>query len=266
MRRLPFFVLAWVLCLLAPPTTWAQQLRCQPCQHGFDKVQIGDSKSFAFQLTNTGEKTLRIRSISEQGSPFMVGDLQLPMALKPGASLQLTITFTPTAVGWTQGVVIVDSNDPNSPLKMEVAGTGVAGQSGPELQVSPATLSFGNVPVGSNASLQATLSASNQQVTISSDGSTSSEFVIVGLDLPVTIQPGNSLPVTIQFTPNASGTASAKAGFISNAVNSPTVENLTGTGVAQDSHYVDLSWKAGNGNRLTDAIPSPTAPPRWSII
>jgi hypothetical protein len=160
----------------------------------------------------------------------------------------LTITFTPTAVGWTQGVVIVDSNDPNSPLKMEVAGTGVAGQSGPELQVSPATLSFGNVPVGSNASLQATLSASNQQVTISSDGSTSSEFVIVGLDLPVTIQPGNSLPVTIQFTPNASGTASAKAGFISNAVNSPTVENLTGTGVAQDSHYVDLSWKAGNGN------------------
>ena len=47
-----------------------------------------------------------------------------------------------------------------------------------------------------------------------------------------------------------SGTASAKAGFISNAKNSPTVEQLAGTGVAQDSHQVDLTWNQGDPNAV----------------
>ena len=84
-------------------------------------------------------------------------------------------------------------------------------------------------------------------VTISSDQSTTTEFAILGLNLPATIQAGHSVQVTIQFTPNASGTASAKAEFVSNAVNSPTVEQLTGTGVAPGSHSVNLSWDPGSG-------------------
>jgi hypothetical protein len=109
-------------------------------------------------------------------------------------------------------------------------------------------LNFGNVTVGSSASLQVTLTASNAAVIISSDQSLSSEFEILGLNLPATIPAGQSIPVTFQFTPNDSGTASAKAGFISNAADSPTVEQLTGTGVAQASHNVYLSWDPGNGN------------------
>jgi len=66
----------------------------------------------------------------------------------------------------------------------------------------------------------------------------------------VTIPAGQSLQVTVQFTPNASGVATAKAGFISNAVDSPTVEPLTGTGVAQISHTVDLSWEPGENNAV----------------
>jgi hypothetical protein len=120
----------------------------------------------------------------------------------------------------------------------------------PQLGISPATLNFGNVTVGSSASLPATLTASGAAVTISSDQSSSSEFVILGLTLPITIAAGNSVPVTIQFTPNASGTATAKTGFISNAVNSPTVDQVTGTGVAAVSHSVNLTWQPGDGNAV----------------
>ena len=102
--------------------------------------------------------------------------------------------------------------------------------------------------MGSSASLQATLTASNNAVTISSDQSTTTEFAILGLNLPAPIQAGHSVQVTIQFTPNASGTASAKAEFVSNAANSPTVEQLTGTGVAPGSHSVNLSWDPGSGS------------------
>jgi hypothetical protein len=132
---------------------------------------------------------------------------------------------------------------------MYVSGTGVANAK-PQLGVSPATLNFGDVTVGSNASLQATLTASNAAVTISSDQSTSSEFAILGLQLPATIQAGKNLAVTIQFTPNASGKASGKAGFVSNAENSPTVEQLTGTGVAPGSHNVYLTWDPGDANAV----------------
>jgi hypothetical protein len=66
----------------------------------------------------------------------------------------------------------------------------------------------------------------------------------------MTIPAGQSVHVTVRFTPNASGTASGKPGFISNAVDSPTVEQLTGTDIAPNSHQVDISWVPGDGNAL----------------
>jgi hypothetical protein len=246
MRFFPLVAAAWLLCLLSPASAWAQHLQCNPCNYNFGNVQVGDSSSYSIQLTNTGHKTLSIFSKSKYGQAFSFGNFPLPVKIKPRASVQLPVIFTPTAQGYTDGILTLTSNDPNSPLNMDVAGTGVD----PQLGVTPATLNFGNVTVGSSAGLQATLTASNAAVTVSSDQSTSSEFAILGLNLPVTISAGQSIPVTVQFTPNASGTASGQAGFIGNAVNSPTVEQLTGTGVAQISHNVTLSWNPGDGNAV----------------
>ena len=246
MRSLPLIVIAWLLCGLAPASAWAQELQCKPCSHAFGKVQVGNSSSYSIQLSNTGSKTLRITSKSKQGNAFSFGKFPVPVTIKPGATLELPVIFKPTARGYTTGVITLLSTAKNPRLTMDVEGTGVY----PELGVKPAPLNFGNVTVGSSASLQARLTASNAAVTISSDQSLSSEFAILGLNLPVTIQAGQSIPVTFQFTPNASGTASAKAGFISNAANSPTVEELTGTGVAQGSHNVYLSWNPGDANAV----------------
>jgi len=168
------------------------------------------------------------------------------MNLQPGASVELPVIFKPTAKGYVTGVFELASTAKDSKLTMNVSGFGVVTRN-PRLGVSPATLSFGKVTVGSSANLQATLTASNAPVTISSDGSTSSEFLLA-LNLPVTIPAGQSIRVTVKFKPNASGTASGRAGFISNASDSPTVELLTGTGVAPLSHYVDLSWNSGGGD------------------
>jgi hypothetical protein len=249
MRSFPLIVVACLLCWLAPVSAWAQKLECNPCSHAFGKVQIGKSSSYSFKLTNTGNKTVDVLSKSKQGRAFSFGHFPLPKTIRPGASILLPVIFTPTAKGWTHGSLTIASNALNSPLHMHVAGTGVANAS-PELGVAPATLNFGNVTLGSSASLPATLTASNYAVTISSDQSTSSEFALRGLNLPVTIPAGQSVHVTVRFTPNASGTASGKAGFISNAVDSPTVEQLTGTGIAPSSHQADLSWDPGDGNAV----------------
>jgi hypothetical protein len=249
MRSFPLIVIACLLCGLPPASAWAQQLQCNPCSHAFGKVQVGNSSSFSIQLSNTGNKTLRITAKSEHGSGFSFGYFPVPVRIKRGASIPLPVIFTPTAQGHAHGTFTLTSNDPNSPLNIQVHGTGVA-KANPLLSVSPATLNFGNVTVGSSASLQATLTASNAAVTVTSDQSTNSEFAILGLNLPVTIQSGQSIPVTIQFTPGASGKASGKEEFISNAANSPTVEQVTGTGVAPQPHSVYLSWYPGDGNAV----------------
>jgi len=247
MRFSPQAAVAGLIFWLAPACVCAQQLHCDPCSHNFGKVQIGTSSSYSIQLSNTGSKPLRIASKSEKGSAYSFGKVTLPVKLQPGASIQLPVIFTPAAKGYASGIFTLTSNDPNSPLNMHVQGTGFY-PSDPKLEVTPSALVFGDVTVGSTASLQATLTASNDAVTISSDQATNPEFAVLGLNLPATIQPGQSVQFTIQFTPTASGAASGKTEFVSSAGNSPAVERLTGTGVAQVSHSVGLSWDPGSGN------------------
>lgn len=232
-------VLAVLLLFLPLPLSWSQQLTCKPCSHAFGKVKVGTSASVSIQLSNTGNRSLRIFSKSRQGSgEFHLGSFPLPITLMPGKSVKLPIIFKPIAIGHVTGAFILKSNALNPLLSLPVAGTGA-----PQLTLSPTSLNFGNVTVGQSATLPITLTASAGNVTISSDQLTSSEFLLLGIVPPVTIPLGTSMRVKFKFTPGQSGTASGKAGFFSNAVVSPAVEILTGSGVAQNAHSVSLSWQ-----------------------
>jgi hypothetical protein len=243
MRAFPLTAVALILFSLEPASTWAQQLQCNPCSHHFGRIEVGSSRSFSIQLTNTGKKSLSILSKTKQGSEFSFGPFPLPIKLRPGKTVQLPVVFKPTAIRHVTGTFTLVSTALDKRLSMPVAGTGVTGA---QLTVSPSTLNFGNVTVGKSATLATTLSASNGNVTISSDQLTSSEFSVVGLNLPVTIPSGQNIQATLRFTPNQSGTASGKVGYFSNASVSPAVEHLTGTGVAPGSHSADLIWQGGD--------------------
>jgi hypothetical protein len=73
-----------------------------------------------------------------------------------------------------------------------------------------------------------------------SASSSSSEFSLSGLSLPVTLAAGQSVPYSVKFTPQSSGTASATLSFASNT--SRTTESLTGSGLSAAQHSVSLSW------------------------
>jgi Abnormal spindle-like microcephaly-assoc'd, ASPM-SPD-2-Hydin len=247
MRSFPGCLVA--LAMLSGLASASQQLQCNPCTHGFGQVQVGTSATFSIRLTNTSQKTLSIRSKSMQGSAFSFGNFSVPKTIAPGASVELPIIFRPKVKGYTSGSVAIGSNAVDATLSMHVGGDGIVTSSA-ELRIVPSTLNFGNVTVGSNVTLRTTLTASNRSVTISSDPSKSSEFAVVGLNLPATIPAGQSIQVSVKFTPNASGTASSKVGFFSNATDSPAVENVTGTGVAKSAHYVSLSWDPGDAKAV----------------
>jgi hypothetical protein len=206
-------------------------------------VQVGTSKAFAFQLKNSGSSALTIRSKQKNAKYFSIGTFPLPLTLQPGNSTQMRVFFKPTVTGKASGTIVLNSTGSNPKMTLSVTGTGVSAN-GATLGVSPTSLNFGNVTVGNSASLSLTLSAVNGTVNISAAQLNSSEFAVRGLTLPKAIASGQNVTVTVVFTPNASGTASANLVLTSDATNSPTTVPLAGTGVAANAHKADLLWNA----------------------
>jgi Cep192 domain 4 len=218
-----------------------QQLQCNPCGNNYGAVQIGASREFTFQLTNSGSSALTIKSRGRNTKNFFFRHFLLPVTLQPGQGTSVRVDFVPATTGTLAGTMTLRSNALNSPLRIAVSGTGTSASG---LGISPTSLNFGNVTVGSSASQQLTLSAASSPVTISLAQVDSSEFTLPGFAPPITIAAGQSLAVTVKFTPNASGTATANLVLTSDAGNSPNTVPLTGVGVAVQPHSADLSWSA----------------------
>jgi hypothetical protein len=215
-----------------------------PSSLAFGSIQVGTKTSLSETLTNTGGSTVTISAATPSGTGFSISGLTLPLNLTAGQSVTFTATFTPTNAGAASGSISVVSNASNSPLAIALSGTGTAAGT---LAVSPTSLAFGNVNVGSSSALGGSLIASGAAVTVNSASSNSSEFVLSGISFPVTIPAGQSSTFTVTFTPQSSGAASASLSFTSNASNSPAVQSLTGTGVTATQHTVDLTWTASSG-------------------
>jgi fibronectin type 3 domain-containing protein len=69
------------------------------------------------------------------------------------------------------------------------------------------------------------------------------------VSLPATLNPGQTVTVTLTFNPSAVGSTTGQLSISSNSSTNPTLTvPLSGTG---DPHQVDLSWQAPNGSSVT---------------
>jgi Cep192 domain 4/Abnormal spindle-like microcephaly-assoc'd, ASPM-SPD-2-Hydin/HYDIN/CFA65/VesB-like, Ig-like domain len=214
------------------------QIAASPTNLSFGSVLPGSSQTLMESLTNTGNVSVTISGAGLSSSAFTLGGLSLPATLGAGQSLTFSVVFGPTASGSISGTLTILSNASDAQLNVALTGTGAtAGQ----LTLTPTALNFGNVIDGSNAALSGTLTASGSSVTVSSATSTSTEFVMSGISFPKTLSPGQSMPFTVTFLPQVSGTTTASLSFSSNAGSSPVMA-LSGSGVAPQQHSVSLSW------------------------
>jgi hypothetical protein len=122
--------------------------------------------------------------------------------------------------------------------------------SGGTLAVSPATLNFGNVALGSNSSLSGTLTAATADVTISSADWSGSGYAVTGITFPVTVPAGKSAAYIVTFTPAAAGSATGGVTFLSNASDSSLKQPFTGDGTQDGSggHSVALNWNPSSSS------------------
>jgi kumamolisin len=178
----------------------------------FGNACLGSFVDKPLVLTNSGKCMLLIPSITSSSSQFLVPEvLSYPLSIGPGDSLELPIRFEPTSFGPKAATLTVNSNDPIGSHTISVRGEAPA----PRLTlILPDTGNFGHCCVGSFVDEPLILTNSGKcTLSIRSITSSSAEFLVPGvLSYPVTIGPGDALPVPVRFAPTSFG---PKAGTIS---------------------------------------------------
>jgi hypothetical protein len=215
-----------------------------PSSVSFGSVQVGNTQLVSETLKNPGGTSVTISSAAVTGSAFTVSGLTLPMTLAAGQSFTFGMNYTPTGTGASSGSLLITSNATIPNLTLTLSGTGTSVGA---LAVNPTALSFGSVTVNNNSALTGQLVATGGSVTVTSIGSNSGEFIVSGVTLPVTVNPGTNVGFTVTFTPQASGAASGNITVASNASNPSLVETVSGTGAAPIQHSVGLTWTASTG-------------------
>ena len=202
------------------------QLACTPTNLHFGAIVVGQTETLLDTVTNNGRTSVTISGISVGNAKFTTSSLSLPLVLLAGQSVDLSVTFTPTAIGWTGGTIRFSSNASNSPLQLQVGGSGVSSAS---VTASPSMVSFGQVAIGTISTLPVVLTNNRSwKVTLSSFQTTGSGFSTTGPSFPLTLGAGQSVLVNVAFAPQAAGTTGGSLFFSGPAL----AIALTGTGGA----------------------------------
>jgi hypothetical protein len=113
------------------------------------------------------------------------------------------------------------------------------------LNAGSGAVAFGDVKLNTPATQSLVLSSSGTvPVTINNIAITGTGFSMASVTTPLTIQPGQTQTLSIQFDPTSAGAATGQLTVSTKSTDSQTiVVALTGTGTAP-SYSVDLTWDA----------------------
>ena len=201
----------------------AQQLSFSPGLLRFGTIVVGHAQPTTLIVTNGGTTSTTISSISASDSEFGVSGVNLPLVMAPGEHVALTVTFTPTRIGWTgeNEITFVESS---STVQIKVAGVGVTVE---PLVATPTNIVFGNVAVGKTAGQSVVLTnAGSRSQTISFLRVWGGGFSVKGPTLPLTLAPGQSTTFSVVFAPKFAGVNGASVFVAGPSVDIP----MTGTG------------------------------------
>jgi hypothetical protein len=207
-------------------------------------VAVGNMSSMQnVTVQNNGSADLVLGTVTRSGtSPNQFqqsNDLCSGQTLAPTATCTVGIKFAPTSSGAKDATLQIPSNDPVTPIvSVPLDGTGSGGAT-PVIFVSPTTLPFGTLAVGSVSS-KLTVTVQNTGAsdlilgTITRSGANPDQFQKAAqndLCSGQTLIPTATCTVGIKFAPTSSGAKNATLLIPSNDPVTPQVTvTLTGTG------------------------------------
>lgn len=188
-----------------------------------------------FTLSNTGGGSVAGLTYTTTGNFSITGQTTCGATLNGGASCTIYIVFTPTAVGSLSGQLQVASTTQGVP-KLYAGLTGT-GQSGANLTVSPAQLSFPNTAVNTtSAAMTFQLSNPGSATAAGLNFQTTGSFSTMNSGCPSSLAAGTSCTVSVYFSPLQSGNLGGTTTVSSTTTGVPAaLVSLSGTGTAPAS-------------------------------
>lgn len=123
------------------------QIAIEPLFLDFGDVAVGSQVRGLVTVRNPGEGPLRVEMPAKGDFAPEVSEL----LLEPGAEGRVEFSFRPSRVGRQEAQLDFRSNAVNYGLYVQASGTGIDGAGQPAIQVTPGSLDFGEVRVGTTA-------------------------------------------------------------------------------------------------------------------
>jgi hypothetical protein len=184
------------------------------------------SASKAVTLKNTSASSVTISSITATGN-FGVASKTCGSSLAAGATCKVNVTFTPSLGGALTGSLAISDSAPDSPQTVALSGTGNL-----PFTLSPTTLSFGTLAVGSTSAAKTVSLTNNQTATLSFSFAASGDYAISssGTTCGSSLASKAKCNLAVTFSPKAAGAVNGAVTMTDGTPFSPQLVTLTGTG------------------------------------
>jgi hypothetical protein len=227
-----------------------------PASYDFGSVSPGEVSETSFQVKNVGRGTIIVKSIALQtpDSHVVIGDVLTldcnakprtgpdPTVLQSDDCAEFTVRYSPGSTAAMSNTILLDSENATNPqVKIPITGEAPS----PKLCATPASLSFGSLPVGTTKTLPVKLTncgGVNYELTKLDLAGSSGDFMTPAAGstgaiptLPYPLSVGASVTVDVTFAPSSATTETdslvATAGVAGTVYQTVTVP-ITGTGEA----------------------------------
>lgn len=156
----------------------------------FDSVELGTTVLKSISITNKGVNSLTISSITFSDPDFNASGCI--GAIAPGTTCRLPVEFTPTRLGAYEVTLTVSEGEKTYRTTLAAVGSQAAVPS-----VTPDTLEFGNVTVGTATSTQSVTLKNTGTALLKYTRFTTSEGYFAESDCPGYLSPGQSCNFTV---------------------------------------------------------------------
>jgi len=198
-------------------------------------------------LRNNASESIEL-SVGDLSSPFTVVLGGGTVSLEPGEIHAVFVQYDPTSEEPVTDELVVDRTGADETLTIELTGRigDLDDVDPPQISLSAETVDFGTVPVGETARRTVTVRNDGSETIQVGAGNATGAFGVVDGD-PVTVDPGETRDVVVEFSPGAAGqvsdtmtvVAGNQAGVVDREV------RLVGEGTSDDPD-VDVSLSATN--------------------
>jgi hypothetical protein len=205
-------------------------LAATPSSVDWGTMAVGSSEVLTVGVTNTGTSTETFSTVTGPNSPFSATGLpNVGDTLAAGVSDTITVTYTPTAVESDSSSIVLTSDQGTVTIPL----TGTAIVSDPQVTITPTTLSYGNVPVGSSATQTFTVAnTGNINLTVTKAAPPTAPFSPVNpIPEGQQLAPTESFTVTMTFAPTAVANYSSTYEITTDTGQGAMNVTLTGSGV-----------------------------------